>query len=144
MKELLKDHRKQQEKVLTEVFKIFALAPQGFHAVTLVVKYGSRFTNEDEQALQLLQNFMGTEANEYIILILTYGDQAKFHAQEHNISLAEWMKKWVKTLPQWVQNFIKEIKDRVVLFDNRLKEDSDPEGCKKQLSELIEVNNNSK
>lgn len=141
MPDLKKGHRENQEKVLTEVCKIFTLAPEGFHAIILVVRYGCRFTNEDEQALQLLQEFLGKEANEYVILILTYGDQAKFHAEEKGKSLDEWIKEWLAGLPQWVQEYIKEIKDRVVLLDNKLKEDSDPEGYKKQLSQLIEVNN---
>ena len=139
-----KDHRKTQEKILTEVSRIFTLAPQGFHAIMLVARYGNRFTNEDAQALQLLQEFLGKEANEYIILILTYGDQAKFDAEEEGKSLEEWVKEWLKSLPKWVQQYIKEIKDRVVLVDNRLKEESDPEGYKKQLVEVIEVNKNLK
>lgn len=126
---------------MTEVCKIFSLAPEGFHAIVLVVRYGCRFTKEDEQALKLLQEFLGKEAKEYIILILTFGDQAKFEAEEGRKSLDEWIKEWLKSLPQWVQGYIKEIKDRVVLFDNKLKEDSDPEEYKKQLSQLIEVNN---
>ena len=129
---------------MTEVCKIFTLAPQGFHAIMLVVRYGNRFTNEDEQALKLLQEFLGKEANEYIILILTYGDQAKFHAEEKGKSLDEWVKAWLKSLPKWVQQYIKAIKDRVVLIDNRLKEESDPEEYKKQLVEVIEVNKNLK
>ena len=68
-------NRETQDLILREVYKIFEMAPQGFDAIALVVKYGARFTNEDEQALKLLQSFLGNESKEYMILILTWGDQ---------------------------------------------------------------------
>jgi len=136
------DHRKAQDLILRELYKVFGMAPQGFDAIVLVVKYGARFTNEDEQALNLLQTFLGNECKEYMILILTWGDQAVHHAEETGVSLDEWIKTWISKLPPWVRKFLAEIKDRVVLFDNCLKEDKNPEAFKIQLCNLIEVNVN--
>ena len=135
-------NRETQDLILREVYKIFEMAPQGFDAIALVVKYGARFTNEDEQALKLLHSFLGNESKEYMILILTWGDQALHHAEEKGVSLGEWIQTWISTLPTWVRDFIAEIKDRVVLFDNCLIEDKNPEAFKKQLSKFIEVNIN--
>lgn len=140
-KPLTSVEREDQQKVLTEVYKIFTMAPQGFDAIILVVKYGFRFTKEDEKALKLLQDFLGKEAKEFMILILTHGDQAEYEAEEQNKSLDIFLEDWIKTLPQWVQQFIVDIKVRVVLFNNRLKENKNPEAFKKQLSKLLEVNN---
>lgn len=140
-KPLTSVEREDQKKVLTEVYKIFTMAPQGFDAIILVVKYGFRFTKEDEKALKLLQDFLGKEAKEFMILILTHGDQAEYEAEEQNKSLDIFLEDWIKTLPQWVQQFIVDIKVRVVLFNNRLKENKNPEAFKKQLSKLLEVNN---
>jgi len=134
------DHRKAQDLILREVYKVFGMAPHGFNAIVLVVKYGARFTNEDEQALNLLETFMGNESKEYMILLLTWGDQAAHHAEEKGVSLDEWIKTWISKLPPWVRKFLAEIKDRVVLFDNCLKEDKNPEAFKIQLCEFIEVN----
>ena len=118
------------------------MAPKGFDAIILVAEYGARFTSEDEKALNLLNDFLGKESNECIILLLTHGDQAVYHAKDKKTSPEEVVKEWIGTLPEWVQTFIKEIKHRVVLFDNMLREDENPEAFKKQLSNLIEVNNN--
>lgn len=134
--------RETQDLILREVCKFFGMAPQGFDAIVLVVKYGARFTNEDEQALKLLQSFLGNESKEYMILILTWGDQALHHAEEKGVSLDEWINTWISKLPTWVRDFIAEIKDRVVLFDNCLTEDKNPEAFKRQLSKLIKVNIN--
>ena len=132
--------RHVQKQILKEVYEMFAIAPTGFDAIMYVVKYGSRFTSKDRQALRLLVNFLGNRSKEYMILILTYGDQAKFEAEEYKISIEECLWLWISTLPQWMQDYINDISGRVVLFDNRLREDKDPVGFKKQLTHLIEVN----
>ena len=133
--------RNDQEKVLTEVCRIYAMAPEGFNAIILVVRYGTRFTNEDQQALKLLKDFLGKEAIEFMILILTYGDQAELEAEERNESLDKTIEVWIGTLEKWVQGFIKDIENRVVLFNNRLKEDENGEAFKNQLAKLITVKN---
>ena len=137
---LKSETRQVQKQILSEVYRIFQLAQNGFDAIMLVVKFGSRFTDEDGQALQLLINFLGKKSKEYMILILTYGDQARFEADDKKISVEQCISRWISTLPEWVQTFIKDIKNRVVLFDNRLREDKEPAGYKEQLVHLIEVN----
>lgn len=133
-------YKEDQEKILTEVAKIFGMAPNGFDAIALVVKYGCRFTPEDAQALQLLQSFLGKEAETHMFLILSYADQAKRMAKKKKVSLDEWVKRWIGTLPPWVQNFIERIgENNVVLFDNSLEEDEQPDACKEQLSKFIQV-----
>ncbi|XP_068683033.1 uncharacterized protein [Montipora capricornis] len=131
--------RQTQKEILKEVYKIFGMAPKGFDAIIIVVKYGCRFTGEDEQALNLLQTFLGTECTNSMILIFTCGDQALFHAKEKGITQEDHIKKWISELPEWVQAFITRINHRWVLFNNHINEAENPEACKKQLSVLIEV-----
>lgn len=129
-----------EKQILLELNKMFALAPRGFDAIILVARYGDRFTKEDGQALKLLTSFLGKESKEYMILLLTYGDQAKIHAEqaEKKTTPEECVFEWIESLPQWVKDLVDDIKRRVVLFDNRLKEEENPE-AKKQLSHLIKV-----
>ena len=131
--------RLDQEKILTEVSKIFALAPRGFDAFLFVAKYGSRLTGEDEQALRLLTTFLGNESLKYTILVLTYGDQTKNAVEEQNITMEECCMRWVRNAPEWMRHFVDDINERVVLFNNMLREEKDPEGYKKQLTNLIKV-----
>ena len=139
---LSSQERHTQTEIFNEVYKMFQMAPKGFDAIILVVKYGDRFTEEDEQALDLLEAFLGKESTKSMILILTKGDQALFDAGNEGITQEECVKKWISQLPEWVQAFITEINHRWVLFNNHIKEAKNPEACKKQLSELIEVNLN--
>ena len=124
-----------------EVPRILELAPKGFDAIVLVAKYGSRVTADDLQALQLLQEFLGDKAKEYIILVLTYGDQAEHEVKEDRVTvtLEAYRQLWLVTLPDQVQTFIEQISGRVVFFNNRLKPESQPAAYKTQLSQLIKV-----
>jgi len=124
-----------------EIPRILELAPNGFDAIILVAKYGSRLTVEDAEGLQLLQEFLGDLANKYIILVVTYADQAEHEAKEDQISLSQEAIQllWLESLPDWANSFIKQIDERVIFFNNRLKPDSQPDAYYKQLSQLIQV-----
>ena len=133
-------YEEDQKRVLKEVARIFLLAPYGFDAISLVMKYGCRFTPEDAQALQLLQSFLGKEAETHMFLILSNADEAKRIAKIDKISLEECMKRWVASLPKWVNDFIERIgQSNVVYFDNTLEQSENPDDCKKQLSNFIQV-----
>lgn len=128
-----------QKGILKEVSKIFAMAPFGFDAVILVVKYGCRFTMEDAQALKMLEALLEEDAKGHMILLLTHGDQAEHEAEEEETSTDQLVSQWLKTLPPWVQDFINEIGERVVLINNTLKPQKDQEAYGKQLIKLIQV-----
>ena len=128
-----------QNEILQEVARIFAMAPDGFDCFIVVAKYGCRFTAEDAQALKMLQQLLGKEACDNMILVLTHGDQAEREAEENEETVDETLKKWLKSLPPWVQQFVAAIKNRVFLYNNLLRPEKDPEGYKKQLSRLIKV-----
>lgn len=128
-----------QKEILHEVARIFAMAPDGFDCFIVVAKYGSRFTAEDGQALKMLQQLLGKEACNNMILVLTHGDQAEREAEENEETVEEILKKWLESLPPWVQQFVAAIKHRVFLFNNCLRPEKEPEEYKKQLKRLIEV-----
>lgn len=120
---------------------MFVYAPQGINAFLLTVKCGTRFTSEDSQALLLLKNFLGEEALDYMILLLTHGDQAEANARDYGKPVDQYVKQWVDTMEEWVKKFIQdELKDRVVLMNTKLDINEQPEAYKRQLREIIEVN----
>ena len=124
-----------------EIPRILELAPNGFDAIILVAKYGCRLTAEDAEGLQLLQEFLGDQANKYIILVVSYADQAEHQAKEDQIAVSQEGVQllWLESLPDWASLFIKQIDDRVIFFNNHLRPDSQPDAYNKQLSQLIEV-----
>ena len=133
--------KKELETTLKELARMVLYAPRGFNAILLLAKFGSRFTAEDDDALQLLLKFLSAEAQKYMILVLTPGDEAEYNASEKSITVEEYLKDWINKMNDWLKNFIHDdLKGRVVLLNCRLKPDKEPEAYKKQLCKLIEVN----
>ena len=133
---------KELEKTLKELAKMVLYAPRGFNAILLLAQYGSRFTPEDYEALQLLLKFLSAEAQNYMILVLTHGDEAEHNASEKGMDVEEYLKNWINTkIDESLKKFIHDdLKDRVLLLNGKLKPDRQPEAHKKQLCKLIEVN----
>lgn len=129
-----------QKAILRELARMFVLAPEGFNAFLLTVKIGARFTPEDCEALQMLKSFLGEEALDYMILLLTHGDDAEYEAGEAQLSVDEYVDQWVDSMETWVKEFIRDtLKNRKVLINGRVDPNKKPEAYKKQLSKLIEV-----
>ena len=135
----LKKNAMKQSEILHEVARIFAIAPNGFDCFLVVAQYGTRFTAEDGQALQMLQELLGEEARDNMILVLTRGDQAEHDAKDSKVTVEKALEKWLKSLPPWVQNFVAAIKNRVFLVNNCLSLEEQPKEYKEQLSRLIKV-----
>ena len=132
---------KELETTSKELAKMFLLAPGGLNAILLLAKFGSRFTRDDYDVVQMLLKFLTPDAKKYMILVFSNGDQAEYHASEKGIAVDEYLKDWISKMDDWLKKFIHDdLKDRVVLFNCRLKPDQEPEAYKKQLCKLIEVN----
>ena len=139
-KSWLPAYRDEQERILTELVKMYTMAPQGFDAIVLVAKFGARFTAEDAEALKLLKRFLGKESEGHMILLLTRGDEAEYNAKRKKVlPVDKYVKQWIDGLPDWVRDFIHQIGDRIVLFNNLLEDDTDSEAHHRQLNGLIEV-----
>ena len=142
-KEVMKNvtglYDERQKEILREIHKVFVMSPDGLDAVIITIKYGVRFGLEDSEALKILKKFFGTEAQPYMILILTYGDQAARDAKRKKKSIEDHLKWYLSTLPDWVQQFMKLIGERRMLFDNSLEPTEKPDDCKKQVSKLLQV-----
>ena len=132
---------KELETTSKELAKMFLLAPGGLNAILLLAKFGSRFTRDDYDVVQMLLKFLTPDAKKYMILVFSHGDQAEYHASEKGIAVDEYLKDWISKMDDRLKKFIHDdLKDRVVLFNCRLKPDQEPEAYKKQLCKLIEVN----
>ena len=126
--------RSTTEKTFNELAKVFDMAPMGLDAILLVGRYGVKFTSEESEALQMLLKFLGEKSKEHMILVLTHGDQASRLSKKKGMSTQDLIGQWLKSLPDWVQEFVQEIKNRVVLFDNMTHDASS--ASKEQVSQV--------
>lgn len=129
-----------QEEILQEAIKLFNFSPNGIDAIILAVRYGVRIGSEDVDALEILQTFLGEKAKKYMILLFTWADQAKLRAVKENKTIDEMLKNYTKSLPVRFQEFLKEMEDRTVLFNNEPNTQNHPDDNNRQLSKLIQVN----
>ncbi|XP_055865928.1 uncharacterized protein LOC129922777 isoform X2 [Biomphalaria glabrata] len=103
------------------LFSIFEaaikLVPEGFDAILVILRYENRFTHNDMENITSLKSILGKDfLRKHSIIIFTCGD--KFVTNE---SVA--FENWVLQQEGAFRNLLEECEERVILFDNRTKEE---------------------
>ncbi|CAL1533415.1 unnamed protein product [Lymnaea stagnalis] len=109
---------------------------RGYHAFLLVVRYGGRFTAEDQDTIVFLKKLFGENfVKSFCILVMTCGDVF----EEDGLEMKKTFKEWCRDQEGVLQDLLRECDYRAMIFDNRTKD----EGKKrKQLTELIQMIDN--
>ncbi|KAK6961772.1 GIMAP protein [Biomphalaria glabrata] len=116
--------------VVNALAQAIAINPEGYHAFLFVVKFGGRFTKEDQGTIDYLKKVFGQSfVRKFCILVLTYGDQ--FEAQV-KVSFQD----WIQSQKGVLSDLVKECNNRVILFDNQT---TDGHKRQRQVNELIEI-----
>ncbi|XP_074575313.1 immune-associated nucleotide-binding protein 9 isoform X1 [Curcuma longa] len=100
-----------------EIVRCVNLAQDGIHAILMVFSVRSRFSAEEEAAIESLKTFFGEKILDYMIVVFTGGDDLESAGQ----SLKDFIghKK-----PKPLQKFLESCKSRIVLFDNKTKDEA--------------------
>ncbi|KAG2375439.1 Immune-associated nucleotide-binding protein [Vigna angularis] len=113
--------------VRKEIVKCIDLAKDGIHAVILVFSVRTRFTEEQETALRTLQSLFGSKIVDYMIVVFTGGDDL----EESKESLGDYLG---LEPPKALEEILDLCENRVVLFDNKTKDEGKRSG---QVQELL-------
>ncbi|CAL1533417.1 unnamed protein product [Lymnaea stagnalis] len=106
--------------VIDTVQQAIAANPDGYHAFLLVVRFGGRFTKEDSQTIKLLKGVFGDDfVSKYCILVVTCGDN--YDPEETGYDLFE---DWCRFQSGVFKELVVECNNRVILFDNRTKNEA--------------------
>ncbi|XP_059161565.1 uncharacterized protein LOC131944771 [Physella acuta] len=108
-------------KLVLDTMKLaIAANPEGYHAFLLVVRFGGRFTKEDRQTIRVLKACFGDDfVSKFCILVVTCGDN--FDPEETGTnSFDEWWRQQTGVF----RELVKECGNRVVLFDNKTKDEN--------------------
>ncbi|GFO32489.1 immune-associated nucleotide-binding protein 6 [Plakobranchus ocellatus] len=116
--------------------------PLGYHALLLVLRFGTRFTKEDEDTVVLLKKVFGNDfVKNYCIIVMTCGDMFKYEEEDTGINFEG----WVQEQRGKMADLVKECENRIVLFDNVTKVNEEKSA---QIDKLLEavgrLNNNGK
>ncbi|CAL1542377.1 unnamed protein product, partial [Lymnaea stagnalis] len=125
---------KSFDSVVNALKDAITINPRGYPAFILVVRYGGRFTDEDQDVIDFLKNIFGDSfVKDFCILVLTCGDLFNWEVE------SEGFQDWCNKQQGHFKELVKECCNRVVLFDNRTKDTSTQDA---QLNALITVVDN--
>ncbi|CAL1531286.1 unnamed protein product [Lymnaea stagnalis] len=119
--------------VLNATAEAIATNPKGYHAFLLVVKYGQRFTGEEQETIGFLKNIFGdTFVKEFCILLMSNGDTFEKESKE----IGQTFEDWCGSQTGAFKSLLSECNNRIVLFNNSTK---DEDIIDKQLRQLLSV-----
>lgn len=115
----LADTRKSEEvrtkEAVEKLSEGFKHCSNGLHAMILVLKYGTRFTQEEQDTVDFLKKMFGNSfIRDRCILVFTNGETFETTKGKEGLTLA----KWCEGQSGALGNLIKECGNRVVLFHN--------------------------
>ncbi|KAL7118285.1 hypothetical protein ACP275_03G126500 [Erythranthe tilingii] len=122
----------EHEFIGQEIAKCISMAKHGIHAVILVLSVRSRFSQEEEAAIETLRKLFSTKISNYMIVVFTGGDDL----DENDETLDDYLGR--DDCPQSLKETLKMCGNRCVLFDNRTKDETKKY---EQLNELLSVVN---
>ncbi|KAM7509381.1 hypothetical protein LguiA_019834 [Lonicera macranthoides] len=123
------DFSVESEFIGKEIVKCIDMAKDGIHAALLVLSVRTRFSKEEEAAIQSLQNFFGGKINDYMIVVFTGGDDL----EDNDETLEDYLG---RDCPEPLKKILLLCENRRVLFDNKTK---DVNKKTKQVQELLSL-----
>lgn len=126
------DFSAESEFIGGEIIKCIALAKGGIHAVLVVFSVRSRFSQEEEAALRSLETLFGRKIFDYMIVIFTGGDDL----EDNEETLDDYLG---RKCPEPLKEILVLCKNRLVLFDNKTKDEAKREEQVQQLLSLVNV-----
>ncbi|CAL1546728.1 unnamed protein product [Lymnaea stagnalis] len=132
------DTEESEEGALKLIFatvqQAIAANPDGYHAFLLVVRFGGRFTAEDVQTVNVLKGVFGEDfVRTYCILMVTCGDS--YDPEETGYPSFD---DWCRTQNGVFRTLIEECNKRVILFDNRTKDEAKLKAQRDRLIGMVE------
>lgn len=112
--------RESVDLVAGKMEQAMLINPRGYHAFLLVVKFGSRFTAEDQDTVAFLKNLFGPDfVKKYCILVMTCGDLFERDSED----TGQKFEQWCNCQKGVFRDLLQECCNRIVLFDNTTKDE---------------------
>ncbi|KAK4483896.1 hypothetical protein RD792_011105 [Penstemon davidsonii] len=118
------------ELIGKEIIRCIKMAKDGIHAVLVVLSVRSRFTREEEAAVDSLRKFFGSSISDYMIVVFTGGDDLEDSGKTLDDYLGRHSLGSLKEIVKMCGN-------RRVLFDNKTKDEVKKSKQLKQLISLV-------
>ncbi|KAK6961094.1 AIG protein [Biomphalaria glabrata] len=118
------DTNRSPEEILDASINWFkealSLCDNTFSAVLIVLKFGSRYTRQENVIVNNLKGILGPNViKNYGVCIMTYGDNFEMEFEEENIPFHEWCRQQSGEM----KKLFEECNFRCVLLDNKTKDE---------------------
>ncbi|KAL3845677.1 hypothetical protein ACJIZ3_003080 [Penstemon smallii] len=113
-----------------EIVKCINMAKDGIHALLVVLSVRSRFSREEEAAIESLRKFFGSKISDYMIVLFTGGDDLEDNGETLDDYLG-------RDCPEPLKETLKMCGNRRVLFDNKTKDELKKSEQLNQLLSLV-------
>ena len=127
-------HESDQSSIdvgINSISEAIANCPLGFHALLLVIGFGTRITLEERKAIGLLKCILGEDViKNHTICVITFGDRFRQEMQDEGKTF----RKWCRTESGFLKELFEECNYRCVLFDNKTRDQKQRKG---QLISLV-------
>ena len=121
-----------EEMFMMAINEAIVSNPAGYHALIIVLRFGSRFTLEDISTMQYLKKVFGDNfIKKYCIVVMSWGDQFRNAQEDGDIDVS--FIEWCRQQGGHFRTIFNEVQERVLLFNNR----GLPEEKSKQRRELV-------
>ncbi|BFZ19997.1 hypothetical protein BsWGS_23036 [Bradybaena similaris] len=106
-----------KEEAVKNMDKALAMCYEGIHAFLCVIKFGTRFTAEEQATLKSLKSIFGEDYLKFLIVVVTGGDLFQLDIEEEGmcITFRDWCRKQVGPFRQ----LYTDCDGRCVLFNNK-------------------------
>ncbi|XP_072531167.1 GTPase IMAP family member 8-like isoform X2 [Salminus brasiliensis] len=122
------------EEIKKEIAKCITMAAPGPHVFLLVLTVGQRFTQEEKEAVKMIQDMFGEESRRYTMVLFTRGDDLKKTSIEQ----------FIKDSDRSLQNIIYQCGDRYHVLNNSNPEDqTQVSALLEKIEHMVEVNGGS-
>ncbi|XP_059159861.1 CAP-Gly domain-containing linker protein 1-like [Physella acuta] len=102
--------------LIQNMSKAMEISPNGFNAIVIVLKYGSRLSEEDKTIFRFIKSIFGEQVyTKYCILVMTHGDN--FKCQKGSLKLSNF-EEWIRNQTGTFETLLRDCCNRIILFDN--------------------------
>lgn len=116
-----------------EIAQLFNHSGDGIHAILLVIKLCTRFTEEERNTVQWIKDNFGKEASENTIVLFTNGDELEYNG----MTIEEYINESEK-----LQRLVEQCHGRYQVFKNRTNDRSQVTELVRKIREMMQENNN--
>uniref|UniRef100_A0A3B4HCL3 GTPase IMAP family member 7-like n=1 Tax=Pundamilia nyererei TaxID=303518 RepID=A0A3B4HCL3_9CICH len=125
------DPKKSAEMIKKELIKCVEVSSPGPHVFLLVLQVG-RFTTEEKNSVEALQELFGPKAQHYMIVLFTHGDDL----EDQEITVQQYVRESKTELRRVIQS----CGNRLHVFNNKSKDKQQVEELIKKIDDMVAGN----